>query len=61
MEFYRNVRVERDETIEQAQVMERAGLEELPELLPHETVPPVPTSATVHAVGDGNAGEKGEG
>ena len=55
MEFYRNVRVERDETIEQA-ALER-NIEELADIMPHETVPPVPRAVTV---GDGDAGEAEE-
>ncbi|HEX8178153.1 MAG TPA: hypothetical protein VF525_01280, partial [Pyrinomonadaceae bacterium] len=52
MEFYRNVKVERDETIEQAAAMER-GIEELADIMPHETVTPVPRPVIA---GDGNGG-----
>jgi len=55
MEFYRNVKVERDDSVEQAAAMER-GLEELPDIMPHETVPPVPR-AVIAGDGDG-AGEE---
>jgi DNA-directed RNA polymerase subunit beta' len=56
MEFYRNVKVDRDDSAEQAAAAERAAqLEELPDILPHETVAPVPTPTTV-AAGDGDGG-----
>src|SRR5207248_10188810 len=56
MDYYRNVKVERDDSAEQAAAMER-GLEELPDIMPHETVAPVPR---VVVAGDGNAGGEEE-
>ncbi|MGB7923047.1 MAG: DNA-directed RNA polymerase subunit beta' [Pyrinomonadaceae bacterium] len=54
MEFYRNVKVDRDETIDQA-VRER-DLEDFPEIVGGEDVPAA-TSRTAVAAGDGDAGE----
>ena len=51
MEFYRNVRVERDETIDQ--VMRERDLEEFPEIVGGVDVP-----TTVVAGGDGDAKEE---
>ncbi|HKC64700.1 MAG TPA: hypothetical protein VKB86_13750, partial [Pyrinomonadaceae bacterium] len=53
MEFYRNVRVERDETIDQ--VMRERDLEEFPEIVGGVDVP---TPTTVPAGGDGDAEEE---
>jgi DNA-directed RNA polymerase subunit beta' len=59
MEFYRNVKVDRDETIDQA-VRER-DLEDYPEIVGGEDVPASTTSRTAAvATGDGDAAVEGE-
>jgi DNA-directed RNA polymerase subunit beta' len=55
MEFYRNVKVDRDETIDQA-VRER-DLEDYPEIVGGEDVPTTTASRTAVAAGDGDAAE----
>jgi DNA-directed RNA polymerase subunit beta' len=54
MEFYRNVKVDRDETIDQA-VRDR-DLEDFPEIVGGEDVP-ASTRTSAVAAGDGNTGE----
>jgi DNA-directed RNA polymerase subunit beta' len=55
MEYYRNVKVERDDSAEQA-AAER-NIEELADLMPHEPVVTIPHPVTA---GDGDAGEAEE-
>ena len=59
MEFYRNVKVERDQSVDQAAAVENS-LDELPEIVAgDEARPPVVARAgvVVAAAGDGNAEE----
>lgn len=53
MEFYRNVRVERDETIDQ--VSRERDLEDFPEIVGGVDVPEAATRTAVAAGGDGDA------
>lgn len=53
MEFYRNLKIERDETIDQA--ARDRDLEDFPEIVGGVDVP-LPTRAAVTAGGDGEAG-----
>jgi DNA-directed RNA polymerase subunit beta' len=57
MEFYRNVKVDRDETVDQAG--RDRDLEDFPEITGGMDVPaPSPSRTAVAAVGDGNTGEE---
>lgn len=54
MEFYRNVRVDRDETVDQAS--RDRDLEDFPEIVGGVDVPtPTTTRTAVAAIGDGDA------
>jgi hypothetical protein len=58
MEFYRNVKVERDETIDQAS--RDRDLDDFPEIVGGVDVPTAPSRTAVAAGGDGDAGGEEE-